>query len=133
MAEPSAQTSPPATEVLASWEGHRLDDVRGANVGRIEGTVDRAGEPSSEVGETSWLLARMGRFGHHTAIPARDAVEGVGHVWVPYTRDQIRHAPKLEPGETLDRDAERELLGHYGLVGLVGLRGSRFAEPRAED
>jgi hypothetical protein len=115
MAERPAHASPPA-EVLASWEGHRLDDVRGANVGRIEGTVDRTEEPAAEARAVRWLLARMGRFGHHTAVPARDAVEGVGRVWVPYTRDQIRHGPKLEPGVPLDGDAERALLKHYRLI-----------------
>ena len=67
-------------------------------------------------GEPEWLLARMGRFGHHTADPGRDAVEGVGHVWVPYSRDQIRRAPRIDPKQPLSTAAERELLGHYGIA-----------------
>lgn len=89
--------------------GYSLDDVRGVGVGRIEALL--RGEH-----EAGWLLARMGRFGHHTAVPARDAVDGVGRVWVPYSRDQIRHAPKVDALETLDPAMERELLAHYGLV-----------------
>ena len=58
----------------------------------------------------------MGRFGHYTLIPARDAVEGVGHVWVPYTRDQIRTAPRIEPNAPLTAGTERELLAHYGIA-----------------
>jgi hypothetical protein len=94
---------------LDALVGHGLDDVRGVGVGRIEAalTGDR---------EAGWLLARMGRFGHHTAIPARDAVEGVGRVWVPYARDHIRRAPHVEAVESLDPLMERELIAHYRLL-----------------
>jgi hypothetical protein len=96
------------SDATTTFEGYALDDVRGVGVGRVEGVV--TGES-----EFTWLLARMGRFGHHTAIPARDAVEGVERVWVPYTRDQIRSAPHVEAVETLDSMMERELLEHYRL------------------
>ena len=41
----------------------------------------------------------MGRFGHYTLVPARDAVEGVGHVWVPYsaTRSAARRGSTDAP------------------------------------
>jgi hypothetical protein len=106
-------------EQLRAWVGHRLDEIGGASVGKVEGAfVDE------QTGKPEWLLARMGRFGHHTLVPARDAVEGVGRVWVPYTRDQIRAAPKIAAGKPLSRDAERELLSHYGIAADAG----RFAE-----
>jgi hypothetical protein len=98
-------------EALRSWTGHRLDDVSGGGVGRVEGFyVDEVG------GRAEWLLARMGRFGHYTVVPARDAVEGVGHVWVPYTREQIRKAPRVNPQEPLTAVTERDLLAHYGIA-----------------
>jgi hypothetical protein len=98
-----------AEKGLEAWVGHGLDDVRGVGVGRIEAIVTGE-EPFG------WLLARMGRFGHRTAIPARDAVEGVDRVWVPYPRDQIRSAPHVEALETIDPLMERALLDHYRLV-----------------
>jgi hypothetical protein len=104
----SDQTAAAATQ-LGAWVGYGLDDVRGVGVGRIEAIVN--GEESF-----AWLHARMGRFGHHTAIPARDAVEGVERVWVPYSRAQIRSAPHVEAVDTIDPLMERELLEHYGLV-----------------
>jgi hypothetical protein len=98
------------TEIgTANWDGYALDDLRGVGVGRIESLV--GGEH-----EGGWLLARMGRFGHRTAVPARDAVEGVERVWVPYSRDHIRQAPKVDAFATLDPAMERELLAHYGLT-----------------
>ena len=108
-----------AIDDVKGWRGHRLDEIAGGNVGKIEGVVVDA-----ESGRPEWLLARMGRFGHHTLVPARDAVEGVGHVWVPYTRDLVRKAPKVEPGSSLTGEAERELLEHYGIASDAG----RFAE-----
>jgi hypothetical protein len=108
----------PADQVRA-WGGHRLDEIGGAGVGKVEGVfVDE------QTGKPEWLLARMGRFGHHTLVPARDAVEGVERVWVPYTRDQIRAAPKVTPSKPLGRETERELLTHYGIAADAG----RFAE-----
>ena len=62
-----------------------------------------------------WLLARMGRFGHYCLVPGRDAVSANGRVWVPYTRDQIRRAPRVEPNAPLDNESEQTVLSHYGL------------------
>jgi len=111
MAE-SAETAPrPTADEVGAWVGNRLDEIAGIDVGRIEGAfVDQDG------GEPEWLLARMGRFGHYTLVPVRDAVEGVGHVWVPFTRDQIRGAPKVDPRAGLTATAERALFDHYGIA-----------------
>jgi hypothetical protein len=113
-----------ALDEARAWAGHRLDGIEGKSIGRVEGVLVDAQSERPE-----WLLARMGRFGHHTLIPARDAVEGVGHVWVPYTRDQVRRAPKFEPGSSLKGQTERELLVHYGIAG----DGGRFAELAEQD
>ncbi len=75
-------------------------------MGRIE---------SQASGRIEWLIARMGRFGHYCLVPSRDAVVANGRVWVPYSRDQIRRAPRIEPKAPLDSDAEETALGHYGL------------------
>jgi hypothetical protein len=96
-------------DTVRGWKGHGLDDVSGSGVGRIQGAfAEREGGPP-------WLLARMGRFGHYTLVPARDAVEGAGRVWVPYTRDHIRRAPRIEPRDGPDATTERALRAHYGL------------------
>jgi hypothetical protein len=103
---------------IRAWSGHRLDEISGAAVGKLEGVlVDESG------GDAEWLVARMGRFGHHTLVPARDAVEGVGRVWVPYTREQIRGAPRADPSAPLTVAGERELLEHYGIAVDVGRAG----------
>ena len=39
-----------------SLKGHKLDEMGGVQVGRVEGKAS---------GQMEWLLARMGRFGHY--------------------------------------------------------------------
>jgi hypothetical protein len=111
MSESTEAVSPAEGEAIRNWTGHRLDDMAGGNVGRVEGCF-----VAESSGRAEWVVARMGRFGHYTLIPARDAVEGVGHVWVPYTRDQIRAAPRVDPNAPLTAGTERELLAHYGIA-----------------
>ena len=96
----------PAGDEEFAFKGHRLDEMGGVQVGRVEGKAS---------GQMEWLLARMGRFGHYCLVPARDAVSANGRVWVPYTRDQIRRAPRVEPDAPLDGESEKTVLSHYGL------------------
>ena len=108
---------------VQGWQGSRLDDMRGSTVGKITGIYVDA-----DSGNPEWLLARMGRFGHHCLVPARDAVAAGGHVWVPYARNQIRKAPRIDAGKPLERERETALLEHYGVgTGQVG-RGADLAE-----
>jgi hypothetical protein len=108
MAETRPSVSSPSVEQVRAWAGHRLDEIAGGRVGRVEGVF--SDEPS---GVPEWLLARMGRFGHYTLVPARDAVEGAGHVWVPYTRDHIRRAPRIEPNAAPTAELAQRLREHY--------------------
>jgi hypothetical protein len=117
----------PSADDARGWTGYRLDEIGGGNVGKIEGVFVDA-----ENNEPEWLLARMGRFGHYTLIPGRDAVAGVKHVWVPYTRDQIRAAPKVDPSAALTAGGEREMLAHYGVMADAG-RAAAIAERDAGD
>jgi hypothetical protein len=127
MTDESATVRPPSVEEVKGWVGFRLDEIAGAGVGKIEGVfVDDSS------GEQIWLLARMGRFGHHTLVPGRDAVEGVGRVWVPYTRDHIRRAPKVQPSVALTAEAERQLLEHYRIDPEAG-RAAEIADRDATD
>lgn len=126
MPEQAQSEARPGAEVIRGWTGHRLDEITGGHVGRLEGYfIDVLS------GEPEWLIARMGRFGHYTLVPGRDAVEGVGHVWVPYTRDLIRRAPRVDPNEPLAASTERELLAHYGIAVAAG-RAAEVSE-RSDD
>jgi hypothetical protein len=104
-----AVEEPPLAEEAPALEGHKLDEMGGAQVGKIEGRM------SGTSAGSEWLVARMGRFGHYCLVPSRDAVSANGRVWVPYTRDQIRRAPRVEPKAPLDGELEQAVLAHYGL------------------
>ena len=118
VAEPAG---PEASEAL-SWVGGRLDEVGGQTVGKVEGAyVD------TESGRTEWLLVRLGRFGARAPVPAREAVGGVGHIWVPYRAEAIRRAPKVHAGAPLTRERELQLLSHFGIAGEVG-RAAELAQ-----
>ncbi len=112
---------PPLTEAL-EWTGSKLDEIGGGSVGRIEGVYVDA-----ENGEPVWLLIRMGRFGHHSAIPYSHAVAGVGRVWAPYDRDMVRQAPRIDAGQPLTRERELELCHFYGYGESRG-RGAEVAK-----
>jgi hypothetical protein len=99
----------PDLEQALGWVGYRVDDIYGAGVGKLEDVwVDpRSGEPR-------WLLVRSGRFGsHHTLIPFDDATAGAGHIWIPFERDAVRHAPDIDPREPLSRELDATLRAHY--------------------
>ena len=122
MADPTQTDAElPGTDEALGWAGSKLDDMGGGAVGRVEGVL-----VDSESGEPKWLLVRMGRFGHHTALPFSHAVAGVGRVWAPYDRDMVRQAPRVDAGKPLDREAELALCAFYGMGEDTG-RGAEIA------
>ncbi len=113
--------APELSEVL-SWVGSRLDEMGGEGMGKVEGAyVD------VDSGRPEWLLVRVGRFGPRAPIPARDAVGGIGHVWVPYGAEAIKSCPRIDAGAPLTTERELELLRHFGISGEVG-RAAELAE-----
>ena len=121
-----AAERPTRTDV-EGWIGARLDEISGASVGKVEGAYvdEKSGLPE-------WILIRVGRFGHHCVVPAREAVAGVGHVWVPWDRNSIRRSPRVEPGGALTADEERQLCEHYGIVKGLGRNAELENRPRDE-
>ena len=99
---------PKLNEALG-WIGSRVDDVYGANVGRLEDVWIDPG-----TGAPRWLLVTQGRFGGRTTlIPFEDATAGAGHVWVPYVCDVVEAAPEIQPGAPLTQHVEAALRTHY--------------------
>jgi sporulation protein YlmC with PRC-barrel domain len=99
----------PSLNEALGWIGSRVDDIYGANVGRLD---DVWIDPGS--GAPRWLLVKEGRFGGRTTlIPFEDATAGAGHVWIPYERDVVREAPEVAPGAPLTQQVEAALRRHY--------------------
>lgn len=109
-AEPRGDKRPNLNEALG-WIGSRVDDLYGAQVGRLEDVWIDPG-----TGEPRWLLIKEGRFGGRvTLIPFEDATAGAGHVWVPYEREVVSSAPQIESGAPLTREVETSLRRHYAV------------------
>lgn len=109
--------------------GSRVDDLYGANVGRLEDVWIDPG-----TGVPRWLLVKEGRFGGRTTlIPFEDATAGAGHVWVPYEREVVRGAPEIEPGAPLTQQVEQALRSHYESNGPAPLASAeRAASPQRD-
>ncbi len=130
----AATTEAPNLEEALSWSGWKLDGFSGDSVGRIEGVIADA-----ESGEPAWLLVRMGRFGHYSVVPSALAAAGIGRVWVPYDRETLRQAPRVESGAALSREQELELLAYFRIPQDQGRpaevagrpEGSQTALPRS--
>ena len=107
-AELRGDNRPNLNEALG-WIGSRVDDIYGAQIGRLEDVWIDPG-----TGQPRWLLIKEGRFGGRaTLIPFEDATAGAGHVWVPYEREVVRDAPQIEPGAPLTQQVEASLRRHY--------------------
>lgn len=111
-----------ASDRPESWAGWRLDDVDGAKTGSVESVYRDA-----KTGDPVWLGVRMGRFGHRSVLPLAHCVGLAGRVWAPYERDEIRAAPRVDPGRPLRRADEIELLRSFGLPTETG-RAAEIAD-----
>lgn len=101
--------SKPSLNEALGWIGSRVDDIYGANVGRLEDVWIDPG-----TGIPRWLLVKENRFGGRTTlVPFEDATAGAGHVWVPYECDIVRDAPEIEAGAPLTQQGEAALRSHY--------------------
>src|SRR6476619_7432654 len=71
VAEEALAPEPVTLEEGLGWVGWKLDGYSGSSVGRVEGVLADA-----EGGQPAWLVVRMGRFGHFSAVPFALAAAG---------------------------------------------------------
>ncbi len=91
--------------------------------------VDQSGSKIGQVylddesGNLEWVTAKTGLFGgSETFISIRDATASGTEVKVPYSKDKIRDAPRVEDADGhLSLEQEQELYRYYGLsTGTAG-------------
>ena len=112
----------PELAEVAQWVGHRVDDVYGARVGRVE---DVYVDP--ETGTPHWLLAKVARFGDdHALVPIDDTIAGAGHVWVPYERELIKRSGAHAKGMPIQKERELELCSLFGIPARADEVASRM-------
>jgi uncharacterized protein (TIGR02271 family) len=110
----------PDIDTVRGWQGRTMVDGGGDRIGRIEGIYadDQSGEPE-------WALVNTGLFGtKSTFVPIVQASERNGDVQVPYDKQLVKDAPRIEADQHLSEAEEQQLWRHYGLDHGAGLAGT---------
>ena len=82
--------------------------------------IGKAGQVylDDETGQPEWLTVNTGLFGtNESFVPLREASLTDDGVSVPYTKDQVKDAPNVDPDAGhITPDEEQHLYEHYGLT-----------------
>jgi uncharacterized protein (TIGR02271 family) len=101
----------PDVGTVRSWQGATMVDRDGDRVGTIDAIYvdDQTGEPE-------WALVNTGLFGTKTTfVPIAQATSSGDQVQVPYEKQLIKDAPRIDPDGHLSEAEEQQLWRHYGL------------------
>ena len=83
---------PEATEVL-EWRGRTAVGADGSKLGKIEEIYLDA-----ETRRPEWALIQTGMFGGKSSFMPLEGATGEGEqVQAPFSKDQVKDAPQLEP------------------------------------
>ena len=111
-------------ETLLAMEGAQVDDVSGSSAGKLDGVFADA-----ESGEPAWILVKLGLFGKAVPVPAQDCAAAAGHVWIPYSREELRAAPTVDSHRPLTREQELEIFAGYAIPPDFGRAAEVSARP----
>ena len=94
------------------WNGRELIDADGGKVGTIEALFR-----DQDTEQPEWAAVSTGMFGKKLSfVPIQDAEPTGESVRVPFSKDQIKDAPKIDDSEgQLSQDEEAQLYEHYGI------------------
>ncbi|WP_298459861.1 DUF2382 domain-containing protein [uncultured Cellulomonas sp.] len=86
-------------------------------------------------GEPAWVTVHTGLLGRaESFVPLIGAVTRGDEIHVPYSKDDVKHAPRPESaGGRLSPDEERALYRHYGLVHDDEVEGADDRGSQARD
>ena len=99
------------TETVRTWQGRTLLDRDGSRIGTIDAIYldDRTGQPE-------WALVNTGLFGSRSSfVPLAQASGSGDQVQVPYDKQLVKDAPRVDTDQHLSKTEEQELWRHYGL------------------
>jgi uncharacterized protein (TIGR02271 family) len=104
-------TQMPDIDTVRTWEGRTLLDRDGGRIGTIDAIYldDQTGQPE-------WALVNTGLFGtKSTFVPLTQAFQSDNDIVVPYDKQLVKDAPRIDPDGHLSEAEERQLWRHYGL------------------
>jgi hypothetical protein len=100
----------PTDAEMHGWPGRRLVGPDGTTIGKIEEIYVDA-----ETERRDWALVRLRRFCVRTAVvPMAEAESTAEGVVVPFSREHVRQAPRIEGGGDLTPREKTALVTHYG-------------------
>jgi len=116
------------SEVL-EWHGRTVVATDGDQLGKIEEIYF-----DQETNRPEWALIDTGMFaGKSSFMPLQGATSDDGQVTAPYSKDQVKDAPKIKPTRTLSQPEEAELYRHYGVDYGESRSGSGLPEDSPTD
>jgi uncharacterized protein (TIGR02271 family) len=101
----------PDIDTVRTWQGRTLIDRGGDRIGTIDAIYldDQTGQPE-------WALVNTGLFGAKASfVPLAQATQTDQDVRVPYDKQLVKDAPRVDPDQHLSEAEERQLWRHYGL------------------
>ncbi|WP_199509423.1 DUF2382 domain-containing protein [Nucisporomicrobium flavum] len=94
-------------------------DVYETDGGKIGSTAEIYLDEQS--GEPEWLAVKTGLFGmKQSFVPLQRAEVGDDRITVPFAKDQVKDAPRIDPDGRLTPQEEDELYRHYGFSSTDG-------------
>ncbi|GAB2625456.1 photosystem reaction center subunit H [Paractinoplanes abujensis] len=92
-------------------------DVYGTDVYSTDGDkIGSAGQVylDNGTGDPAWVAVRTGLFGRKESfVPVRDATLDGGRLDVPFSKDRVQHAPRLDHDRDLSPQDEDDLYRYY--------------------
>ena len=98
------------SEVL-EWHGRTVVATDGDKLGTVEEIYF-----DQETDRPEWALVNTGMFaGKSSFMPLEGATSDGEQVTAPYTKDQVKDAPKIDPDGALSQPEDAEIYRHYGV------------------
>ncbi|PRB72652.1 PRC and DUF2382 domain-containing protein [Arthrobacter sp. MYb213] len=122
---------------------HELSQIGGTVIGTDGEKIGKVGQVflDDHTGEPEWVTVRTGLFGmSESFVPLTDASVVGDTLSVPYDKQMVKDAPRIDAADELSQSDERELYGYYGrsydtadqsTVGTVGTEQDLAANPAA--
>lgn len=115
------------SEVL-EWHGRTVVDTNGDKLGKIEEIYF-----DQETNRPEWALINTGMFaGKSSFMPLEGATSDGGQVTAPYSKDQVKDAPRVDPDGVLSQPASRaRAAGCLTVTGTRAVASGASAQARA--
>lgn len=94
---------------LASLIGATVTDLDGDKVGTVKQIF-----VNPRTGSPNWATVKTGLFGTaESFVPLEEAESSVGEIHVPFSKDFVKDAPRIESDEALQEGDEDRLYAYY--------------------